>query len=661
MTNKSRCAVASFSALAAAALFAAGLSPVPNFIADSTFQGSSLTGWHVLGQAEWKAENGEITGSAGQSSGGWLVLDKSYQDSGFFARFRCGAICKTGILLRIEKTGNGWKGLYVSLATDDLAAYRVTLDSNGRELSRTKLPPFTGFARVVAQGASTPAAAPATAGRGRGGVVAPGGRTGLPPPIFIEPLMPPPSGILPGQWNSIEVVLDANILRPYLNDANGIATVTTDDDSAGYGPLALFVGAGEARFKDISFKDLNGRTMAPEKTSTRFRMQRLDEFYYAWGVAAADFNRDGIMDIVAGPYIYLGPDYTTRKEIYLAHTFNPSTQFASGWVTYAYDFTGDGWPDVLNSESRPLALYVNPKGENRRWDRYPVLPQIDSELSLMKDIDGDGKPEIIFGSNATLFYGKPDPEHPTQPWKVHQISEPGYAYGHGMGVGDINGDGRMDIVQAAGWWEQPSQGADHGLWIYHPEGFGRWGRSEGAGGGEMAVYDVNGDGLNDIVTSLNAHGWGLAWFEQKRDSAGKISFVRHMIMDNFSTPNAGGATFAEMHASIAADVDGDGIPDFITGKRYWSHLDSYTDVDPYGLPVLYWFRTVRNPKAPGGAEFVPELIHNRSGVGAQIAAVDLNGDGAVDIITSTDRGTFIFWGKPKPKGAQTAPAAKKSK
>jgi hypothetical protein len=223
MTNKRRCAVASLSVLAAVALFAAGLSPVPNFIADSTFQGSSLTGWHALGQAEWKAENGEITGTSGQDRGGWLVLDKSYQDSGFFARFRCGAVCNTGILLRIEKTGNGWKGLYVSLATDDLAAYRMTLDGNGRELSRTKLPPFTGFARVVPPGATTPAA-PATAGRGRGGVIAPGGRTGLPPPIYIEPLMPPPPGILPGQWNSIEVVLDANILRPYLNDANGIAT-----------------------------------------------------------------------------------------------------------------------------------------------------------------------------------------------------------------------------------------------------------------------------------------------------------------------------------------------------------------------------------------------------------------------------------------------------
>jgi hypothetical protein len=101
-------------------------------------------------------------------------------------------------------------------------------------------------------------------------------------------------------------------------------------------------------------------------------------------------------------------------------------------------------------------------------------------------------------------------------------------------------------------------------------------------------------------------------------------------------------------------VDGDGIPDFIVGKRYWSHADTYLDPDPNGAPVLYWYRTVRNPKAPGGAEFIPELIHNRSGAGSDLLAVDLNNDGAMDIVTSTGRGTFIFWGKPRAGAAKKA-------
>ena len=161
----------------------------------------------------------------------------------------------------------------------------------------------------------------------------------------------------------------------------------------------------------------------------------------------------------------------------------------------------------------------------------------------------------------------------------------------------------------------------------------------------MGVYDVNGDGLNDVVTSLEAHGWGLAWYEQKRDKSGAITFTEHMIAGDYTSQTQGKVAFSEAHAATFADVDGDGIPDFIVGKRLHSHLESYTDPDPFGPPVLYWFRTVRNPKASGGAEFKPELIHNRSGVGSTILAVDLNKDGVMDIVTSTNRGTYIFWGK----------------
>ena len=163
----------------------------------------------------------------------------------------------------------------------------------------------------------------------------------------------------------------------------------------------------------------------------------------------------------------------------------------------------------------------------------------------------------------------------------------------------------------------------------------------------MAVYDVNGDGLKDVVTVLNAHGWGMAWFEQKRDAQGHISFVKHMIMDDFSTENAGGVAFSEPHGTTFADVDGDGVPDFIVGKRYWAHLDTYLDPDPYGQAVLYVYKTVRDPKAPGGAKFVPELIDNHTGAGSDVLAVDLNKDGAIDLVTATRFGTFIYWGKPK--------------
>jgi hypothetical protein len=117
-------------------------------------------------------------------------------------------------------------------------------------------------------------------------------------------------------------------------------------------------------------------------------------------------------------------------------------------------------------------------------------------------------------------------------------------------------------------------------------------------------------------------------------------------MGDFAAKNAGGVTFSQPHGSAIADFDGDGIPDYVTGKRYWSHMETYNDPDPYGAPVIYVYRTVRNPRAPGGAEFVPVLIHNRSGVGSTVGVGDINKDGKPDIVTAGDFGTMVFLSKP---------------
>lgn len=651
MSDKRSYAIAAISLLLPIPVFGGGLT----FIPDSTFKGSSLAGWHVLGQAAWSARQGELIGTVKQAgAGGWLVLDHAYQDVGFHASFRCTGGCKTGILLRAEKTADGMKGVYVSLVEGDVTPYRVTLDAMGQELQRERLRNAGGMVRIAPP--LDPAAA-ARGGAGRGGAGGRGGR-GPSASAVTLPITRPVPGLRPDDWNQVEVLFEANIIRTYINDGGEIAGAA-DDDAGRFGPLALYVGgAGEVRFKDVAYKDLAVKVTPPEKVSPNFRVQRINDMYYSWSAAAADFNRDGVLDIVAGPYIYFGPDFTKSREIFPASAFSPSKEFTAVNCQYAYDFNGDGWPDILTGPSR-ATLDINPKGESRRWDKYEVLPtNIQTEITLFRDVDGDGKPELIYGAEGALRYAKFDPADPTKPWTVHAVSDTGYSVAHGIGVGDINGDGRMDIVNPYGWWEQPAAGSKQETWTYHPEAFARYGRNI-LGGSVMAVYDVNGDGLNDVVTNLNAHGFGLAWFEQKRDAAGKISFVRHMVSDDYSD-NRAGDVFSEPHGATLADVDGDGVPDFIVGKRYWSHLDTQLDPDPYGPPVLYWYRTVRNPKAPGGAELIPELIHNRSGAGSDVLAVDLNKDGAIDIVTSTDRGTFIFWGKPRTRTAKqpAAPARK---
>ncbi len=622
-----------------------------NFVPDWTFKSSSLAKFRTIGDADWRAENGEIVGKPRTPAGGWLILDKPLEDVEFASTYRCTGGCRTGVMVRTQSTPEGIRGVYVALPDGEnpAAVYALKLDPQGREVSREPLNRAGGMVREYVRPTSPPPGrGPGRAGgRGRGFFGA-----GLPPD---SPYTRPDYTYKPNEWNPLEIILDANILRTWIHDGPeaGTASGEADEDFTKYGPVALYVGGtGEVRFKQVELKDLGRRVRPDEEVSSRFRMQRINDFYYGWSATAADINHDGILDIVSGPFYYLGPDFKTSREIYLSKTSDVSSQLTPAMVNFAYDYTGDGWPDVLISHGRAMSLYVNPRGELRRWDKYDVLPTISSEIAVFKDIDGDGKPDAAFIGGGAVCWASPDPANPTAPWTIHKVSKDGYfvAAQHGLGAGDINGDGRVDIVSPQGWWEQPPKGTPEGPWPYHPVALGRWPRAGGSvGGAEMGVYDVNGDGLNDIVTSLEAHGWGLAWFEQKRDARGDISFVEHMIMDDYSTKNPGNVTFSELHGATVADVDGDGVPDFIVGKRVFSHQESYTDPDPYGPGVLYWFRTVRNSKAPGGAEFIPELVHNRSGAGSTVLAVDLNKDGAMDIVTSTNRGTFIFWGKPSAK------------
>ena len=370
-----------------------------------------------------------------------------------------------------------------------------------------------------------------------------------------------------------------------------------------------------------------------------FEKKVLTDKYYCDGISYGDFNRDGIMDIVAGPYWYEGPDFVKKHEIYPAKEFPTKPAPTDSMFSYVYDFNGDGWPDVLvlgRVHLNEAYWYENPGNTGGPWKKHFVFERVKGESPPFLDVDGDGKPELVALWEEQWGLIQPDWEHPDLPWHFKPITPKGNweQFWHGTGIGDVNGDGRLDLILNDGWWEQPAD--KNALWIPHPFVF-----SHDRGGAQMFAVDVNGDGLPDIVTSLNAHGYGLAWFEQVRNGK-EITFKEHKIMGDRSEEAKFGVCFSQPHALTMADINGDGLLDIVVGKRMWAHPPP-KDIEPDEPPVLYWFECVRDGK--GGATFVPHLIDDKSGVGVQVTATDINGDGRVDILTVSKMGAFLFLNK----------------
>ena len=153
----------------------------------------------------------------------------------------------------------------------------------------------------------------------------------------------------------------------------------------------------------------------------------------------------------------------------------------------------------------------------------------------------------------------------------------------------------------------------------------------------MYAYDVNGDGKNDIITSLEAHGYGLVWFEQTNDG-GAQGWSKHVIVGKTPEENPQGVKFSQPHAIDLRDMNGDGLPDIVTGKRFWAHGPG-GDAEPNAPGVLYWFELKREG---GKASYVAHLIDDNSGVGTQVMAGDINGDGKPDVLVGNKKGAFVF-------------------
>jgi hypothetical protein len=241
-----------------------------------------------------------------------------------------------------------------------------------------------------------------------------------------------------------------------------------------------------------------------------WRTQKLSGQFYSEGATSGDFNQDGNPDVAAGPFWYAGPDFKESHQFYAQDPLDPHG-YSNNFFSFTDDFNGDGWDDILvyGFPGADASWFENPKGAERFWPRHQVLDVVDNESPAYLDLTGDGQAEIVCSSGGYFGFAEVNRQASEGPWKFRRISDnsAGGRFTHGLGVGDVDGDGRLDLLEKSGWWQQPESLDGDPMWKKHSVAF-----AEGSGSAQMFAYDVVGVGDNVVICSQIAHGFGLAWF-----------------------------------------------------------------------------------------------------------------------------------------------------
>lgn len=338
---------------------------------------------------------------------------------------------------------------------------------------------------------------------------------------------------------------------------------------------------------------------------------------HAEGVTTLDMNGDGHPDILSGAYWYENPGPNGGE--WKRHQYREAGivgEFVSDCGEWTIDVNHDGAPDVVTAgwQTNGIWWYENPKQLGAQWQKHKIIDSYDTEGGVMADINGDGIPDLIFAhyNHSGLIwidFSGPEP-------KAHRI-EGTDIDGHGVGVADIDGDGLADILTSNGWLKQID--ANKGNWEFHPD----W-KMEDAGF-PIIGYDVNKDGKMDVIYG-QGHSYGLYWLQQIGEGDNR-HWVRRAIDESFS----------QVHALKLVDIDGDGEPELLAGKRYRGHNGN--DPGSYDPLVIYYYKIDRQT---GTFSRYPISVNGTAGAGTQFVVEDMDKDGDPDIVVAGKTGVHFL-------------------